>query len=250
MTIDKTSHPHYQYSQRFLTAYAEIEEYLRNLINLNKGSSFPYVLSQASHKEPVLKNFRDDLLQYGELRNALVHERHNGEPIAEPHPDVVDSIERIRQILLSPPQLLPDFASRVEISPVNEPISSSLNKMLTGHYAKLPVYEGKQFIGLLTPRVITLWLANCFKDQSQANPQTAVSEVLAYTQYRDNCVFLSHKDTVSSAINIFNTYSRRGQKLDAILITETGSLNQRPLGILTSSMLPKLYALISSKKPA
>ena len=51
--------------------------------------------------------------EYGDLRNAIVHDRADGKVIAEPNDDVVVQIEKIAALLLEPRRLYRFFRKKV-----------------------------------------------------------------------------------------------------------------------------------------
>jgi len=62
-------------SDRFLQAFTTIEQYLRKKSGLGRDSSFPELVKAVSKSNPVIRNREDDLRQFAELRNAMVHIR-------------------------------------------------------------------------------------------------------------------------------------------------------------------------------
>src|SRR5699024_11877381 len=75
-----------------------------------------------------LKRYRDDLLEFAELRNAIVHNRIDTDyAIAEPHLSVVESIEAIEQEITEPKKVYPLFSRKVIIFQE----SDSLRELLT-----------------------------------------------------------------------------------------------------------------------
>jgi hypothetical protein len=77
------------YSGRFLNASAPIEKHLRTIVDGERYVTFAALVDKASAGSAVVRRYRDDLREYGDLRNAIVHERSDGYPIAEPHANVV-----------------------------------------------------------------------------------------------------------------------------------------------------------------
>jgi hypothetical protein len=83
-------------SERFLNAFVAIEKYLQNKCGLNQWETFSQLIFVASKSMPEVRRYRYDLREYGELRNAIVHDyRGDGYVIAEPNTIAVESIEKI-----------------------------------------------------------------------------------------------------------------------------------------------------------
>ena len=67
----------------FLNTYNEIDKILKNL---DDESYQTYSTKIRTNKNPIIKQFKDKLLDFGELRNAIVHNPKIGNDfIAEPH---------------------------------------------------------------------------------------------------------------------------------------------------------------------
>lgn len=73
---------------------------------------------------------------------------------------------------------------------------------------------------------------------------TPVRAVLGYAEESDNFVLLKPSNTVVDAIEVFASSEQKGMRLDAILITQDGSKNHLPSGIITLSDIPRLYEAI------
>ena len=74
-------------SDRFLAAFSRIEQSLRKMTKSSKQDSFGTLLDRAT--SATIRRFSNDLREFAELRNAIVHERGGGYVIAEPHPETV-----------------------------------------------------------------------------------------------------------------------------------------------------------------
>ena len=88
---------------RFESAYNKIDALLRKKIDGTKATSFSQIVNQAAEKDPTVRAVKDDLMEYGDLRNAIVHDRGKAPVLlADPRDDVVVSIEKILNRLLHP----------------------------------------------------------------------------------------------------------------------------------------------------
>lgn len=73
-----------------MQAFRSIEGYLRKINEDYRVDGFARSLRDASKSDKTLRNYLDILLEYAELRNAIVHTlTSDGKPIAEPHKEVV-----------------------------------------------------------------------------------------------------------------------------------------------------------------
>jgi len=60
-----------------------------------------------------VRRFREDLREFADLRNAIVHDRMHDEVIAEPNSWAVERIGMIANLLTAPPAVIPLFEKRV-----------------------------------------------------------------------------------------------------------------------------------------
>lgn len=72
-------------SERFLNAFNSIEHSLRKLAKKEKGTRFYKLVNIASEHYQIVQHFSNDLKEFADLRNAIVHERTDGHVIAEPN---------------------------------------------------------------------------------------------------------------------------------------------------------------------
>jgi len=71
-------------SDRFLYAFNSIQCHLRKLTKSEKGTSFCKLVKEAESNTAV-QQFNDDLKEFADLRNAIVHERTDDHVLAEPN---------------------------------------------------------------------------------------------------------------------------------------------------------------------
>ena len=235
-----------QNSARFLRAFNGIEGHLRRLLAEDQYISFLSMLSRASERNRVVSRFRQDLVEFAELRNAIVHGKGGiARPIAEPHSDVTLQIEAILRMLTDPPKVYPKFQRAVTICAASDLIGGPARAMLQGDFSQLPTYSDGKFVGLLTAETIARWLAAQLIGGVGLVEERAVSEVMEFSEDAENYRFVNRETTVFEAMEVFNEFMARGKTLDAMLITQTGAKDQRPLGIVTIYDFPSLLTTAS-----
>jgi CBS domain-containing protein len=231
-------------SSRFLSAYNDIDSHLRLICNLEDGMWFPEVVDRAADKIANVRSLKNELKDYGRLRNAIVHNYRDEETIATPHERVVKRIETVRDYLRKPPIIGQLFKTTVAICDLDTAVLKAAKVMLRDGFSQLPVYRGDEFQALLTTNTIARWLAACFERDQGVVDDMCVEVVLGYAEEGDNYVFLKPGHTVADAIEQFASTERVGRRLDAILITQDGTKNRRPSGIITPADIPRLYEAI------
>ncbi|NIA09155.1 MAG: CBS domain-containing protein, partial [Nitrospiraceae bacterium] len=65
-----------------------------------------------------------------------------------------------------------------------------------------------------------------------------------FTEDPDNFHFVSKNISLFRVLEFFDNYEKQGKRLDALLITDSGKQNDKIIGIITISDLPKLIRKI------
>jgi len=221
---------------KFIAIYNEIDHYLRNLLHQQEWVGFKELVITASKFNRIVRKYREDLLQIADLRNVLVHS-FTGKVIAEPTEYMLNLAEQVKQFIISPPGVTSRFQKTVLTVQSNEKIKSIIKKMKENNFSKLPVYNGKQFVGLLTAETIVRWFASF----PTGIDETGAKDVILHAKHKDNYTFISKNADLFQVAEIFEIYHRNGKRLDAILITSSGNMDEVPLGIITMYDIGEVY---------
>jgi CBS domain-containing protein len=231
-------------TDRFLDAYARTERYLREVVGAERGVPYGQLVREATRRDRIVRRFRDDLLEFGELRNAIVHQRSDGHPIAAPFEATAAQLERIAGLMDRPPRVAERFVRKVSQAGAHEPVDAVLRRMRDGDFSVVPVYEHDRFAGLLTSTAIVRWLADVLGGDGDLGARP-VRDVLTYCKHvADRVRWLAETATAIEAVEAFQDASERGHKLDAILLTHSGRSEERILGIITVADVPALLEMI------
>ncbi|MCE4957784.1 CBS domain-containing protein [Macrococcoides caseolyticum] len=217
-------------AERFLNAFNAIEKYLSQY-NLSKGyASFSRLVEYAVHKDKMIAQFRDDLKQFAELRNAIVHNtRLEDRVIAEPHEAVVKEIEYITDMLIHPPRAIEKATKKVITFHINDLLTTVLTQINNSHFTQFPIYNGTKYVGLLTESGITRFFAS---HQTKDIEHIKVSDVITY-EPKERAAFVSEGATEFEVVSMFKSFNERNEKLEAVLITDTGSKEGQLIGLIT-----------------
>ena len=229
-------------ADRFIAIYNELDHYLRNLLHRREWVSFKELVITASKFNRVVRKYREDLLQIADLRNILVH-TFTGKTIAEPTDYTIEIANRIKELIISPPTAMPRFWKKVITVESSERIKDVIKRMKQTNLSKFPVYDGNHFIGLLTAETIVRWLAF-----STNIDETKVGEVILHAKHKDNYVFMPKNVNLFQIAEAFEIYHRNGKHLDAILITNSGKMDEAPIGIVTIYDLGEVYRAIEIRQ--
>ncbi len=231
-------------SERFLNAFCRLEEELRRITG-SGHESFSFLLDHVSRSNPAFAHFKEDLKEFAELRNAIVHKRIGTEAIAEPHPDVVSRIESIADKIIHAELLEDHFHRHVVVCAPQDSLKNVLAQLKSGQFNQAPVYNGNKLIGLLTTEAIAMWLADAFHSADYIDPGTRVRDVLQFAEGAEEFSVLGAKSSIFDALALFEASYKRGKHLKAIIITNSGGHAERPMGIITTLEIPLLITLLN-----
>lgn len=95
-------------SEKYLDIYNKIDNYLKKYDNYDSYVNFAQKVKNTKNK--VAQRYRDELLSFGELRNAIVHNPKIGnKAIAEPHEETVSRISELYDKISNPKKVIPEF---------------------------------------------------------------------------------------------------------------------------------------------
>ena len=232
-------------SKRFLRAFNRIEKHLKVQARVSQSDSFSSAVKAAAGSDGAVRRNATHLLEYAELRNAIVHDGMGKDhPIAEPHEETVAHIERILGLLTTPPQLLPTFKRDVEMTSLETPVGHALKIMFEKKFSQLPVYQARTFVSLLTTDTVARWLADQLTDIELVE-EAEVAMVLPYAEDAETWKFVARDTTPFEASELFHAADERGVPLNALLITHSGRSDESLLGIITLADFPELLRMVS-----
>lgn len=200
-----------QNSDRFLNSFSKIEQILRRITNSEKSTPFYELVRRASNRSTNVRYLQNDLKEFADLRNAIVHERTDGHVIAEPNDWAVSRILEIEKQLTDPPKVIPLFQTEVQVISTDDSIADAIKIMFEKSFSQMPVYHGNTFVNLLTANTISRWLGSNVNDDIFSLSETTISEVLNYTEEKDNYCFLGRNSSLFEVLEKFQTYERKGK---------------------------------------
>ena len=133
----------------FLAAFNSIEKFLRTELDAKKSDSFSWMARLAAKQGILTLEQSETLQEFAELRNAISHgEYEDLRPIAEPLPETVAEIERLRDALLAPTGALEVIEHQrvVTFSPGDD-IHEPLQIIASTGIAQFPIYDGGECVG-------------------------------------------------------------------------------------------------------
>ena len=232
-------------ARRFIASYNNIDYSIRSKYNLNRSMGFSELIRKAVSLSYVIRKYEDDLIDYGRLRNAIIH-GNDDYIIAEPHKEVVEHIEMLEKLITAPPNALETVCRRdVLCIPANLSMREVIVKIAESTYSNLPVYNGNELIGVANGQKILDSLGRYLitgGDEKFFLDAVKIEDMLSKIENSNYYEIASADLTVDEALVKFHNNS----KLLAIIVTKSGSTKERPLGIITGTDVLTLNKMLES----
>ena len=218
-------------AERFISAYNNIDYTLKARYNFSRSMGFSDLIRKVVSLNYVIRKNEDDLIDYGRLRNAIVH--NNDEyVIAEPHDSVVENIERIEKLITRPPRAL-DYARRDVLTvEANKTMYDVITLITTSKYSNIPVYDNNELVGIANGQKILDSFGQFLLTGGKADVflhNVKIEDMLTRIENSNYYMVVPADYTIEQVLEQFHLNNR----LLAILITKTGDAKELPLGIIT-----------------
>ena len=238
--IDRTN------AERFIVAYNRIDHALRSIYGFKRTISYADLIRKAVTLNSVVRKYEDELIDYGRLRNSIVHKTNPNYVIAEPHDEVVLEFEKIAKLIETPPTALDKVCKhKVYICDKSLTVRQLLETMSETGYKNLPIYDGDTLLGVAIGTRLLDHLGNALKEHPNIQEyieSTPVIDVMSRVTEESYFRVADKNLTIERALNYF--YLNR--RLQIIIITESGSLKERPLGVVTVADILDMNAVLEN----
>ena len=183
----------------------------------------------------IVKKFEDDLREYADLRNAIVHHRTGAEyAIAEPHDDIVELIEYIDRELSKPVTVSDLFLRKVHTLQSTDTLGVGLKLIREKKFNQIPIYQNKMFIGLVTSVGITQWLADNVTSNFISREMPMLIDIYSHEKKRNTSRFIKIFRFMKRK-KFSKRLSLKGNVLKPFLLQRMVSLRKSYLGLLHRS---------------
>lgn len=228
-------------ADRFLTAFATIEQRMRSEYASDRHDTFYSLLRTAASSDRFIRKQQQFLQVASDLRNILSHNREDGEHLAAPAESMTRKLEAIAQKLAEPTRVIDLFRRQVvTVTPETE-IGDALQLMRENNLSQIPVYRNSVFIGLLTTDTVARWIGVHIKNEI-LDLKVPVEDALQHKEDIETHLFVSRTAPVPEVIEAFEEHTDKGKRLSAVLITQNGKETEGLLGIVTVYDLPEAIA--------
>jgi hypothetical protein len=96
-----------------------------------------------------------------------------------------------------------------------------------------------------TPHAIARWLGARLPGSVDAALAEPVGAVLGLAGADRRYEIVARDRLVADVLAFFAAATTEGRRLEAVIVTDTGEANERPVGIVTIQDLPSLYMLVA-----
>jgi predicted transcriptional regulator len=225
-------------AERFIEAFNQIENHLRRTKDSKTYLSFFTMVDDASYQDPMIRQYRDELRLFGNLRNAIIHsERKGGRPVADPREDVVKEIEKIAKMILEPPLVGEHFLGPVfSVSPEDK-VLTVLQTMIEKDYSQAPIIKEDFIIGLMDFEAIARWVG-AIHQEGIVTPDlesSTIADLLGSISRLKNFRVIKKDTDFVTARECFVDSLGTSNIVIALIITENGRRDEPPIGIITLS---------------
>lgn len=231
-------------ASRFIMAYNRLDKGLRDIYNLKPSLSFSDCIRKTASVNMVIKKHEDALIDFGRLRNAIVH-RSDDSIIAEPHDDVVEKLELITRLITTPPIASKSgFTRNVLVAEGKAKLGDILVQMYKTGYSNVPVYLDQTLVGVITRKMITDALGKAIAEDGDIKKLTSkpVVEALEVLDHSDHYEVVDENATIDNLLYMF----QQNRKLSTIIITPNGNYNQKPIGIVVTADIIDMQTVLDN----
>ncbi|MFI3167066.1 MAG: hypothetical protein R3Y32_03000 [Bacillota bacterium] len=233
-------------ARRFLESYNKLDADIRGIFNLYPRSTFSDAIRKSAEISPLVRKHEDDLLSYAKLRNAIVHDSEEGKIIAEPLLEVTVQFENIVNAILTPKTISAcNFGKKVNMLSGEECAKDATVEIFQSGFSNLPVFYGGKIIGVFSNKRVVEIVAMAVKKQK------SIDELLSCSKVKD-CVFLSDKGKYYEIVSenarideILKLYEKN-PNLALVIVTKTGSAQNKPTQVVAPSDVTTLSAMLES----
>ena len=233
-------------AERFLNAYNKIDHSLRTQYNFKRSMAFSDIIRRSVLINSVIRKYEDELVDYGRLRNAIVHSGDETEVIAQPNLNVVEKLERIARLVSTPPRAV-DSICRKDVLCVNanDTVEKVIANISKSGYSNLPVYDGNTLVGIANGQRLIDCLGKALENGRNLDEfckNVRIGEVVMYSTKDAYYCVVDETVTLEQVLNLF--YKNR--KMLVILITKNGGETEMPLGIISVADIMDINSIMEN----
>lgn len=231
-------------AKRFITAYNRLDQGLRDIYSIKRTLNFADMIRKVASVNTVVAKFEEDLIDYGRLRNAIVH-KSGDEIIAEPNIEVVEKLEKIARTINTPPKVIDCIRPRKVFTASGEtPLKDVIREMTKDGYSVVPVYISQTLVGVINRKMVVEGIGKFI--EANKDIDEAIVEPVA------NCLDIfnetNHYEVAPASITVENLLYmfQQNRKLSSIILTENGNFDEPARAVIVSADLIDLNTILDN----
>lgn len=220
-------------AERFIEIYNQVDKLLKDI---EKDEYQSFTSKIRGSKNPLIIAFREKLIDYAELRNAITHNsKIGGKFIAEPLDEIVKDFGNLLNKLQSPKKIIPLFQFEVVGRNKNDKLDGILKVMKEMSFSQFPVYDdNNRVIEIINTNTISRWIGRNIVNNEIIVENPKIQELLDDIEFKNNYRFIARNTDIYTAHSMFiNQIEQKNRNLDAIFITNSGRQDEKLLGLIT-----------------
>ena len=231
-------------AKRFVAAYNRIDQGLRDIYSIKRTLNFSDMVRKVANVNMVVKKFEEDLIDFGRLRNAIVH-RSGEQIIAEPNLDVVEKLEKIARLITTPPRVIDCLKPRkIYAVQGTATLREVIENMYKLGYSIVPVYISGTLVGIINRRMIIEGIGRFIADGKDIDD----SLKLPVSDCLDIFNETTHYEVAPASITIENLLYmfQQNRKLSTVILTENGNYSEAVRAVVVSADLIDLNSILDN----
>ncbi len=227
-------------SNRFQEIYNQLDHHLRKRLKRDENIPHTFLIKEASKSDLVIRSQRDQLIQFAQLRNAIVHnpERKKAHPIAEPHPKIVEQYEEVLNNVLYPIKAFSVAIpfEKIYTTSLEDKAKDIMLIMNEKVFTHVPVMENDKMIGVFSENVVFSYLVkNEIAAVDKDIPISEFGEFLPLDKHKSEFFHFVPRITLLVDIQkLFENELEKNRRLGVVFITNSGKQSEKLLGMITA----------------
>jgi len=209
---------------RFIAAYNRLDQGLREIYSIKRTLTYSDMVRKVANVNTVVAKFEEDLIDYGRLRNAIVH-KSSDEIIAEPNLDVVEKLEKIARLINTPPRVIECMKPRKVFSVDGDtPLRDVVHEMSVSGFSVVPVYISGTLVGVINRKMIIDGISRFIVQKQDIDDamNTPVSSCLDIFNETNHYEVAPVSMTIENLLYMF----QQNRKLSSVILTENGNYTE------------------------
>lgn len=226
-------------SHPFIEKFKLLEKKMRDIGRSSDREPFWEVLNSVEKVNYLIKSKKDILQDLNALRNIFVHSDRE-KYIAEVNDIAYNELANIIKLLDTPPVVGQVFNKDVYWVNTDEILEKVIHKMQESIYTHVPVYKDGKYWGVFSETSLLNWLVeNINEGKADFYKPQMINVKREYLHCASNIVkFIPVSKSIFDIPEMFNLAISKNQRLGAIIITEKGTKEELPKGIITAWDIP------------